>query len=96
MISVYNIVGIITISNFQKLHYNLIIKLYEVILIIDYSPLWKTLEQRKVTQYQLLKSGIDNKTLDSLKKDKNITMLTLEKLCNIIGCTPNDIVQFKK
>jgi len=66
-----------------------------VILIIDYSPLWETMEQRKQTQYQLLKSGIDNKTLDSLKKNKNITILTLEKLCNIIGCTPNDIVQFK-
>ena len=66
-----------------------------MILIIDYSPLWETMEQRKVTQYQLLKSGIDNKTLDSLKKNKNITILTLEKLCNIIGCTPYDIVQFK-
>ena len=65
-----------------------------MILIIDYSPLWETMEQRKVTQYQLLKSGIDNKTLDSLKKNKNITMLTLEKLCTIIDCTPNDIVQF--
>lgn len=62
--------------------------------MIDYSPLWETMQERKVTQYQLLKSGIDNKTLDSLKKGKNITMLTLEKLCSIIGCTPNDIVRF--
>ena len=38
---------------------------------------------------------IDNKTLDSLKKNKNITMLTLEKLCRILDCTPNDIVKFK-
>lgn len=49
----------------------------------------------QVSQYQLLKGGIDNKTLDSLKKGKNITMVTLEKLCKIIGCTPNDIVEFK-
>ena len=53
------------------------------------------MEEREVTQYQLLKNGIDNKTLDSLKKNKNITMITLEKLCRIIGCTPNDIVEFK-
>jgi DNA-binding Xre family transcriptional regulator len=66
-----------------------------VILLIDYGPLWETMEKRNVTQYQLLKSGIDNKTLDSLKKNKNITMLTLEKLCTIIGCTPNDIVVFR-
>ncbi len=64
--------------------------------MIDFSPLWKTMQERKITQYQLLKSGIDNKTLDSLKKNKNITLLTLEKLCRIIGCTPNDIVEFKE
>lgn len=54
------------------------------------------MSERQITQYQLLKNGIDNKTLDALKKNKNITLLTLEKLCNIIGCTPNDIVAFKK
>ena len=62
--------------------------------MIDYSPLWDTLKERGITQYYLLKNGIDNKTLDSLKKNKNITMLTLEKLCTIIGCTPNDVVRF--
>ena len=49
-----------------------------------------------VSQYQLLKGGIDNKTLDSLKKNKNITMVTLEKLCRIVGCTPNDVVRFEE
>ena len=52
------------------------------------------MENHHITQYQLLKNGIDNKTLDSLKKNKNITILTLEKLCKIIGCTPNDIIKF--
>ncbi len=52
------------------------------------------MKERDISQYQLLKAGIDNKTLDSLKKDKNITLLTVEKLCAIIGCTPNDIVEF--
>lgn len=63
--------------------------------MIDYSPLWKTMEEKQITQYQLLKGGIDNKTLDSIKKGKNITLLTVEKLCKIIGCTPNDIVTFQ-
>lgn len=63
--------------------------------LFDYSPLWETMKRRNVTQYQLLKGGIDNKTLDSLKKGKNITVLTMERLCRIIGCTPNDIVRFQ-
>ena len=64
--------------------------------LIDFSPLWETMKERNITQYYLLQNGIDNKTLDSLKKNKNITLLTMEKLCDIIGCTPNDIVRFKK
>ena len=62
--------------------------------IIDYSPLWKTMEEKNISQYHLLKNGIDNKTLDSIKKNKNITLLTLEKLCKILECQPNDIVIF--
>lgn len=65
-----------------------------MITIIDFAPLWITMEEKEVTQYQLLKQGIDNKTLDSLKKNKNITLITLEKLCRILDCTPNDIVRF--
>ena len=63
--------------------------------MIDYGPLWETMKRKGVSQYYLLNHGIDNKTLDALKKNKNITMLTLEKLCALIGCSPKDIVQFK-
>ena len=64
--------------------------------MLDYSPLWATMERKGITQYRLLKSGIDNKTLDTLKKGNNITLLTLEKICDILDCTPNDVVCFKK
>ncbi|WP_346707326.1 helix-turn-helix domain-containing protein [Massilistercora timonensis] len=62
--------------------------------MIDYSPLWKTMRAKNISQYKLLQSGIDNKTLDALKKNKNITLLTVEKLCRILDCTPNEIVNF--
>lgn len=52
------------------------------------------MKEKGITQYKLLKSGIDNKTLDTLKKNNNITLLTLEKVCKILDCTPNDIVEF--
>jgi len=62
--------------------------------VIDYSPLWETMRAKNISQYKLLQSGIDNKTLDALKKNKNITLLTVEKLCRILDCTPNEIVNF--
>ena len=64
--------------------------------MLDYSPLWKTMEQKGISQYRLIKSGIDNKTLDALKKGNNITLLTLEKICASLECTPTDVVQFHK
>ena len=78
----------------KKYFYNEAITRRGVNSIFDYSPLWETMQRKGVSQYRLLKSGIDNKTLDSLKKNKNITMVTLEKLCRIIGCSPNDVVRF--
>lgn len=65
-------------------------------LIIDYTPLWETMKRKNISQYNLLKSGIDNKTLDSLRNGRNITLLTVEKLCIILECEPNDIVRFIK
>ena len=64
--------------------------------MLDYSPLWKTMEEKGVSQYRLIKAGVDNKTLDALKKGNNITLMTLEKICTILDCTPNDVVQFQK
>ena len=64
--------------------------------MLDYSPMWETMKRKGITQYRLLKSGIANKPLDAIKKGNNITMLTLEKICNILECTPNDVVRFEK
>ena len=64
--------------------------------MVDYGPLWDTMKAKAITQYALIQAGVDRRTLDWLKKNKNISMLTLEKLCNILDCSPNDIVRFTK
>lgn len=65
--------------------------------MVDYSPLWKTMKEKNITQYFLMKQGnIDNKTIYNLERNKGITMATLEKLCEALECTPNDIVTFHK
>ena len=53
------------------------------------------MEEKGISQYKLIKSGVDNRTLDSLKNNRNITMNTLAKICKILNCTPNDVVRFK-
>ena len=62
--------------------------------MIDYSPLWETLKKQKKSQYILIDNGIDKRTMDQLRHNRNITALTLEKICRILHCTPNDVIFF--
>ena len=43
-----------------------------IIYLIDYSPLWKTMEQRNISQYYLVNNGIDYRTMHQLRNNKNI------------------------
>lgn len=67
-----------------------------MIHIISYRPLWETMKRKGISQYYLLQNGLDNRVLDSLKHDRNITVLTLEKVCNILECNPNEVIEFIK
>ena len=63
--------------------------------MISYEPLWQTMKERGVTTYTLIyKRGINTSTVQNLKKNKNINMYTLEKLCTILDCTPDRVVKF--
>ena len=93
---IYRIVNIFTILSLIPIF---IIRNQEFILkggnnVIDYSPLWKTMEQRNISQYYLVNNGIDYRTMHQLRNNKNITAHIIEKLCRILDCTPNDILTF--
>ena len=63
--------------------------------MVDYSPLWDKMRKRGITQYMILQDKIlDNHTLDRLKKNMNITLITLERICTYLDCTPNDVIRF--
>jgi len=63
--------------------------------LISYKPLWEIMKKREITTYALIhKYNISSRTIHNLKHDKSITMYTLERLCNILNCTPNDIIKF--
>lgn len=53
------------------------------------------MKERKVTTYALIyKHNFSPYTITNLKRNKSITMNTLEKLCKILDCTADGIVQF--
>lgn len=41
--------------------------------------------EKNISQYRLLKSGMDNKTLYALKRNKNIMLLTLDSRADVLS-----------
>ena len=65
--------------------------------MFDYSPLWETMKRKGITQYQLInKYDFSTGTLDALRKNNSITVNTMETLCLILDCTPNDILRITR
>lgn len=63
--------------------------------MIMYTPLWKTMQNKGVTTYQLInKYGFSRGTLDRLKHNKNTTLNTIDDLCAILNCRVEEIVVF--
>lgn len=65
--------------------------------MISYDPLWRTLKAKKVSTYKLIKDfNVSKGTLDRLRKQKNITMETLDVLCDALDCSVSDIIEHRK
>ena len=63
--------------------------------MISYEPLWATMKKKQITTYTLIsKHGINPRTIQNLRHNKSITMYTLERLCEILECEPNDVIKF--
>lgn len=63
--------------------------------MISYEPLWRTMEVKGITTYVLInKYGISSRTVHNLRHNKSITMYTMERLCQILGCQAEGIVKF--
>lgn len=63
--------------------------------MISYAPLWRTMESKGITTYALInKHGMNPRTIHNLKHNKSITLYTLEKLCSILDCQSEGIVEF--
>ncbi len=65
--------------------------------VISYAPFWDTLKKSGISQYQLIHTyKISSATLNSIRKNRNLTLNTIEKLCQILDCTISDMVEFTK
>lgn len=65
--------------------------------MISYEPLWKTLKDKQISQYELINTHhVSTGTLDALRKGNSVTLNTLHDICKILDCNIQDIVTFTK
>ena len=62
--------------------------------MISFAPLWATLAKKGITQYELInRYGVSTGTLDALRKNKSVTLNTIQDLCTILNCPISDVVE---
>ena len=63
--------------------------------MILYEPLWKTMEDKGITKYQLIhKHSIAKYTLVRLSRSMPTSTTTINDLCKILDCEISDIVKY--
>ena len=62
--------------------------------MIKYDRLWETMKKRGVSQYDLYTHhNINRSQLDRLRKNNNVEVNTIDRLCNILNCRGEDIME---
>lgn len=64
---------------------------------VHYSKLFHLLIDKKISNSELAeKAGVSLNIITKLKRDEYLSLETIEKLCNALECTPNDIMTFNQ
>jgi len=64
-------------------------------MTISYNKLWKLLIDRKISQSDLRKSaGIAPNTMTRLRRDEEVTLTILYKICVTLGVNIGEIMEF--
>lgn len=62
--------------------------------MIKYDRFWVTMKERGISQYDLYEHyEVTRSLLDRLRKNKNIEIFTIDRLCSILHCNIEDIVE---
>ena len=64
-------------------------------MTISYNKLWKLLIDKKMSSAELRKeSGIAPNTLTRLKKDEEVSLTVLNRICSVLKADIGDVMEF--
>lgn len=68
-----------------------------VCFTIVYNKLWETMKARDISQYKLIQDyKVSSGQLDRLRKNQHVSTYTLNRLCQILNCRLEDIVEYRE
>ena len=63
--------------------------------MIVFDKLWAVMKEKNISTYALReRCGIDSKTVRRLKANENMETKTLNKLCSVLECSVEDIMEY--
>ena len=65
--------------------------------MISYENLWRTMQEKGVTQYALIKKhGVSPSQITRLKRNESVSTHTIEMFCRILDCRVEDVMEYIK
>ena len=66
-------------------------------MVISYDKLWKLMIDKKINKTQLSeKAGITTNAMAKLGKNESVQLEILVKICNVLKCEIEDIVEIRR
>ncbi|MDE6851137.1 MAG: helix-turn-helix transcriptional regulator [Lachnospiraceae bacterium] len=64
-------------------------------MAVSYNRLWKLLVDNKMSKADLRKAaGIAPNTMTRMRKDQEVTIAVLGRICNVLHCDYGDIMEY--
>lgn len=64
---------------------------------VNYDKLWKLMIDKKINKTQLSeKAGITTNAMAKLGRNESVQVETLVKICNVLNCDIEDVVEIEK
>lgn len=62
---------------------------------VSFDPLFKTMEAKGITSYQLQKMGFNRATYYSIKQGNSTSTNTVALLCKMLDCRVEEVIEYK-
>ena len=62
--------------------------------MIRYNPLFKTMKNKGISSYRLVKMGFPQSNYYAIKRGENISTHTVNNLCKLLQCKVEDILEY--